>query len=90
MIVLISFFLKYSCLHMLKHSFSNNKCVFGSYGIHPHEAKNHQSIKSEDIIKKTKLNKKIIGIGKVVPLQTYYLPTFHINALTLLRLELKS
>ena len=43
---------------------SNNKCVFGSYGIHPHEAKNHQSIKSEDIIKKTKLNKKIIGIGE--------------------------
>ena len=25
---------------------------------------NHQSIKSEDIIKKTKLNKKIIGIGE--------------------------
>ena len=43
---------------------SNNECVFGSYGIHPHEAKNHQSIKSEDIIKKTKLNKKIIGIGE--------------------------
>ena len=43
---------------------SNNKCVFGSYGIHPHEAKNHQSIKSDDIIKKTKLNKKIIGIGE--------------------------
>ena len=43
---------------------SNNKCVFGSYGIHPHEAKNHLSIKSEDIIKKTKLNKKIIGIGE--------------------------
>ena len=31
---------------------SNNECVFGSYGIHPHEAKNHQLIKSEDIIKK--------------------------------------
>ena len=43
---------------------SNNKCVFGSYGIHPHEAKNHLSIKSHDIIKKTKLNKKIIGIGE--------------------------
>ena len=34
---------------------SNNKCVFGSYGIHTHEAKNHQSIKSGDIIKKTKV-----------------------------------
>ena len=43
---------------------SNNRCVFGSYGIHPHEAKNHQSIKSQDIIKKTKLSKKIIGIGE--------------------------
>ena len=43
---------------------SRNKCVYGSYGIHPHEAKNHKSIKSEDIVKKTKLNKKIIGIGE--------------------------
>ena len=43
---------------------SENKCVFGTYGIHPHEAKNYQSIKSEYIIKKTKLNKKIIGIGE--------------------------
>ena len=43
---------------------SNNKCVFGSYGIHPHEAKNHRSIESKDIIKKTKLSKKIIGIGE--------------------------
>ena len=43
---------------------SKNKCVYGSYGIHPHEAKNHRSIEPEDIIKKTKLNKKIIGIGE--------------------------
>ena len=43
---------------------SKNECVYGSYGIHPHEAKNHQSIKSEDIIKKTELNNKIIGIGE--------------------------
>jgi TatD DNase family protein len=43
---------------------SNNKCVYGSYGIHPHEAKNHRSLKSDEIIKKTKLNKKIIGIGE--------------------------
>ena len=26
--------------------------VFLAHGIHPHEAKNHQSIKSEDIIEK--------------------------------------
>ena len=43
---------------------SNNECVYGSYGIHPHEAKHHQLIKSEDIIKKIKINKKIIGIGE--------------------------
>ncbi len=43
---------------------SNNDCVYGSYGIHPHEAKNHQSISSEEIIKKTNQNKKIIGIGE--------------------------
>ena len=42
----------------------NNKCVYGSYGIHPHEAKNHISIKSQHIIDKIKLNKKIIGIGE--------------------------
>jgi TatD DNase family protein len=43
---------------------SNNECVYGSYGIHPHEAKNHQSINSEDIVKKTERNDKIIGIGE--------------------------
>ena len=43
---------------------SNNKCVYGSYGIHPHEAKNHQYINSVDIINKINLNKKIIGIGE--------------------------
>ena len=43
---------------------SDFNCVYGTYGIHPHEAKNHQSIKSEDIIKKTELSKKIIGIGE--------------------------
>jgi len=43
---------------------ANNKCVYGTYGIHPHEAKNHQYLSSENIIEKTKLNKKIIGIGE--------------------------
>ena len=50
---------------------SNNKCVFGSYGIHPHEAKNHKLIRSQDIIKKTKINNKIIGIGET-GLDFYY------------------
>ena len=38
--------------------------VYGTYGIHPHEAKIHQNIKSTDIINKVKENKKIIGIGE--------------------------
>ena len=40
------------------------KCVYGTYGIHPHEAKNHNKIKAADIIKKVESNKKIIGIGE--------------------------
>ena len=50
---------------------SNYKCVFGSYGIHPHEAKNHKFIKSNNIIKKIKNNKKIIGVGET-GLDFYY------------------
>ena len=50
---------------------SNYKCVFGSYGIHPHEAKNHKFIKSNNIIKKIKNNKKIIGVG-ATGLDFYY------------------
>ena len=43
---------------------SDYSCVYGTYGIHPHEAKNHKNIKSEDIIKKINISKKIIGIGE--------------------------
>ena len=46
-------------------------CVYGTYGIHPHEAKNHKYIKSKDIIKKINLSKKIIGIGET-GLDFYY------------------
>ena len=42
----------------------NHKCVYGSYGIHPHEAKKHKDIKAENIVIKIKKNKKIIGIGE--------------------------
>ena len=38
--------------------------VYGSYGIHPHEAKNHLHIKKNEIIKNVKKSKKIIGIGE--------------------------
>ena len=49
----------------------NYKCVYGSYGIHPHEAKKHKGIKFENIIEKVKINKKIIGIGET-GLDFYY------------------
>tara|TARA_B100001057_G_scaffold494733_1_gene591938 strand:- start:689 stop:1465 length:777 start_codon:yes stop_codon:yes gene_type:complete len=50
--------------HDILNIISQNKCVYGTYGIHPHEAKHHQSIKSINIIDKINLNKKIIGIGE--------------------------
>ena len=46
-------------------------CVYGTYGIHPHEAKNHNKITSKDIIKKISLSKKLIGIGET-GLDFYY------------------
>ncbi len=42
----------------------NNNSVYGTYGIHPHEAKNHQEITSNYIVEKVKKSKKIIGIGE--------------------------
>ena len=45
--------------------------VYGTYGIHPHEAKLHQNIKSIDILNKVSLCKKIIGIGET-GLDFYY------------------
>jgi TatD DNase family protein len=47
------------------------KSVYGTYGIHPHEAKSHQHIKSDYIINKVNQNKKIIGIGET-GLDFYY------------------
>ena len=45
--------------------------VYGTYGIHPHEAKLHQNIKKKNIIDKININKKIIGIGET-GLDFYY------------------
>ena len=50
---------------------SNFNCVYGTYGIHPHEAKNHRNIKCEDIMNKLNLSKKLIGIGET-GLDFYY------------------
>ena len=47
------------------------KNVYGTYGIHPHEAKLHMNIKTVDIIKKVSLSNKIIGIGET-GLDFYY------------------
>ena len=47
------------------------KPVYGSYGIHPHEAKNHLHITKAEIIKNVKKSKKIIGIGET-GLDFYY------------------
>ncbi len=46
-------------------------CVFGTFGIHPHEAKKHLSINSDQIIKKINSSRKIIGIGET-GLDFYY------------------
>ena len=43
---------------------NEHKNVYGTYGIHPHETKNYESLSTDQIIKKIKLNKKIIGIGE--------------------------
>ena len=46
-------------------------CVYGTYGIHPHEAKNYQKINSHSIIENIKKSKKLIGIGET-GLDFYY------------------
>ena len=50
---------------------SEYKSVYGTYGIHPHEAKSHRYIKCDDILKNVNINSKIIGIGET-GLDFYY------------------
>ena len=50
---------------------NNYNCVYGTYGIHPHEAEKHKYIKSENIINRVNENKKIIGVGET-GLDFYY------------------
>jgi TatD DNase family protein len=47
------------------------ECVYGTYGIHPHEAKNHQNLDCKKIIEKIEKSKKIIGVGET-GLDFYY------------------
>ena len=49
----------------------NYSSVYGTYGIHPHEAKKHKEIKSDYIVEQVNKNKKIIGIGET-GLDFYY------------------
>ncbi len=42
----------------------NYNCVYGSYGIHPHETNKYKGITSQDIIDNIKKDKKIIGVGE--------------------------
>jgi TatD DNase family protein len=48
----------------------HDNIIFGTYGIHPHEAKNDK-VNSDTIIKEVKNNDKIIGIGET-GLDFYY------------------
>ena len=52
---------KYETILNITKKFTN---VYGTYGIHPHEAKNHNKINKEIILSKVKKSKKIIGIGE--------------------------
>ena len=49
---------------------NKDSIIYGTYGIHPHEAKNFKISKNE-IIKKVNSNKKIIGVGET-GLDFYY------------------
>ncbi len=59
---------KFNNILNIINKFSN---VYGTYGIHPHEAKNHSKIIKDTILKKLKMSKKIIGIGET-GLDFYY------------------
>tara|TARA_B100002052_G_C15746687_1_gene535817 strand:- start:115 stop:891 length:777 start_codon:yes stop_codon:yes gene_type:complete len=50
---------------------NNHKNVFGSYGIHPHEAKNYHDLKVEKIIENLNMSENLIGIGET-GLDFYY------------------
>ena len=81
----------------IKQLVKRDNIIYGTYGIHPHEAKNYKKIKSQEIILNVKKNNKIIGIGET-GLDFYYnhsekkdqINSFleHINASNKLKLPL--
>ena len=56
----------------------NNNNIYGTYGIHPHEAKHYLNLTSESIKNKSLSNNKIIGIGET-GLDFYYNHSEKIN-----------
>ncbi len=52
---------KYNNILNITQKFNN---VYGTYGIHPHEAKNHNQINKDIILERIKVSNKIIGIGE--------------------------
>jgi TatD DNase family protein len=48
----------------IEHIVNKYKNIYGTFGIHPHETKNFPNIDFKYILRKTKKNKKIIGIGE--------------------------
>ena len=49
---------------------SKDPMIYGTFGIHPHEAKNHL-IEKDEIVKKVRMDSKIIGVGET-GLDFYY------------------
>ncbi|MAJ22733.1 MAG: hydrolase TatD [Candidatus Pelagibacter sp. TMED64] len=62
---------KVETFEKIKLIISKYKNIFGTFGIHPHEAKNHKDINSKKIVSFIGKNKKIIGIGET-GLDFYY------------------
>ena len=49
---------------------SKDQMIYGTFGIHPHETKNYL-IEKDEIVKKVRINSKIIGVGET-GLDFYY------------------
>lgn len=62
---------EHKSFHNILKILDNYRCVYGSYGIHPHEASKYKKITTEDIIQNLSKNKKIIGVGET-GLDYYY------------------
>jgi TatD DNase family protein len=55
----------------IEHIVKNYDNIFGTFGIHPHETKNHKNVDTKFITELAKKNNKVIGIGET-GLDYYY------------------